>query len=218
MIPATILVIAKEPRPGHAKTRLCPPCTPQESAAIATAALFDTFETVARTPVRRRIAVLDGRAGRWLPAGFEVVPQSSGRLAQRLGAAFAGTDGPTVLVGMDTPQLTSPLLTGALIDLMVSDAVLGRACDGGWWAIGLHHPDARVFDGLPMSTAQTGSRQLERLRKLGLRTHVLPELRDVDHFSDARAVAAAMPPNSRFARTVETVSRAIERRVPEPAQ
>jgi rSAM/selenodomain-associated transferase 1 len=219
VIPATILVIAKEPRPGHAKTRLCPPCTPEEAASIATAALYDTFATIARVRARRRVAVIDGRPGDWLPAGFKVVPQSSGPLEDRLAAAFAHADGPAFLVGMDTPQLTASIVVSALRVLLRAgtDAVLGRAPDGGWWAIGLRRPDARVFAGIPMSTTETGARQLARLHELGLQTQVLPDLRDVDHFADARAVAAVMPPTSHFARAVGAVTRAIERRVPQPA-
>ena len=70
----TLLVIAKEPRPGRVKTRLTPPFTPEEAAALAEAALADTLDAVARTPAERRVLVLDGTPGPWLPAGFEVVP------------------------------------------------------------------------------------------------------------------------------------------------
>jgi rSAM/selenodomain-associated transferase 1 len=219
VIPATIMVMAKEPRPGRAKTRLTPPCTPDEAAVLAAAALHDTFTTIARVPARRRIAVLDGRPGPWFRAGFEVLPQGSGSLGDRLADAFARADGPTFLVGMDTPQLTVRMVVEALDELLEdgTDAVLGHAPDGGWWAIGLRRPDAKVFDGIPMSTTETGARQLARLHTLGLRTRLLRELRDVDHFADARAVAAVMPPTSHFARAVDRVTHAIERRVPEAA-
>ncbi|NEA82606.1 glycosyltransferase, partial [Actinospica acidiphila] len=76
----TLLVIAKEPRPGRVKTRLTPPFTPEEAAALAEAALADTLDAVARTPARRRVLVLDGSPGPWLPAGVEVVPQCAGGL------------------------------------------------------------------------------------------------------------------------------------------
>ncbi len=61
--PATLLVIAKEPVPGRVKTRLTPPYTPMEAAAIAEAALADTLHTVLKTPARRRVLVLDGAPG-----------------------------------------------------------------------------------------------------------------------------------------------------------
>ncbi|MFE0102501.1 DUF2064 domain-containing protein [Streptomyces sp. NPDC059009] len=104
-------MIAKEPRPGRVKTRLTPPFTPEEAAELAEAALCDTLRAVAATPARRRVLVLDGTPGPWLPPGFDVVPQCPGGLDARLAAAFAGCDGPALLIGMDTPQVTPDLLT-----------------------------------------------------------------------------------------------------------
>ncbi len=190
-----LLVIAKEPRPGHSKTRLTPPLSPEEAAALAEAALSDTLAAVAETLARRRILVLDGSPGEWLREGFEVVPQVEGGLDSRLAAAFEATDGPALLVGMDTPQITPALLERAARALLAeaNDAVLGPAEDGGWWAIGLKEPSPDVFLGVPMSSERTCEAQIERLRSLGLSWVELATLRDVDDADDARAVAAENP-------------------------
>ena len=63
-------MIAKEPLPGRAKTRLTPPCTPAEAAALARAALLDTLDVVARTPAARRVLVFDGDARDWRRDGL----------------------------------------------------------------------------------------------------------------------------------------------------
>ncbi|MFD6906022.1 MULTISPECIES: TIGR04282 family arsenosugar biosynthesis glycosyltransferase [unclassified Streptomyces] len=186
--PVTLLVIAKEPRPGRVKTRLTPPFTPEEAAALAEAALADTLEAVARTPARRRVLVLDGTPGPWLPAGVEVVPQCAGGLDERLAAAFAGCDGPALLIGMDTPQVTPELLT---VDFADCDAYFGPAEDGGFWALGLAEPDPGLLRGVPMSTPDTGAAQRRRLTRLRVRD--LPLLRDVDTADDAAVVAATAP-------------------------
>lgn len=191
----TVLVIAKEPRPGRVKTRLTPPFTPEEAAALAGAALGDTLRAVARTPARRRVLVLDGETGPWLPPGFDVVAQCAGGLDERLAAAFAGCDGPALLIGMDTPQVTPDLLT---VDFDGCDACFGPAEDGGFWALGLADPDPELLRGVPMSTPATGAVQRARLVDAGLRVRDLPRLRDVDTFADAEAVAAAAP-HGRFA-------------------
>ncbi|KOT41366.1 glycosyltransferase [Streptomyces caelestis] len=188
-----MLVIAKEPRPGRVKTRLTPPFTPGEAAELAEAALADTLDAVARTPARRRVLVLDGAPGRWLPAGVEVVPQGAGGLDERLAAAFAGCDGPALLIGMDTPQVTPELLT---VDFADCDAYFGPAEDGGFWALGLAEPDPRLLRGVPMSTPGTGAAQRRRLTHLRVRE--LPRLRDVDTAYDAALVAGAAP-GGRFA-------------------
>ncbi|MER6308283.1 DUF2064 domain-containing protein [Streptomyces sp. NPDC001657] len=201
--PTAVLVIAKEPVPGRVKTRLTPPYTPAEAARLAAAALHDTLLAVRAMPARRRTVVLDGRPGDWLPDGFEVRPQCAGGLDERLAAAFAASPGPTLLLGMDTPQVTAELLAPAL-ELTAwqhHDAWFGPAEDGGFWALGLADPDPRLLRGVPMSTAGTGVAQRARLTAAGLRIGDLPVLRDVDTAADALQVAAQAP-TGRFATTL----------------
>lgn len=127
---STLLVIAKAPVAGRVKTRLTPVFTPQQAADLALASLQDTLAAVLATPARRRVLVLDGEPGPWLPEGIEVVPQCTGGLDARLAAAFALTDGPALLIGMDTPQVTPGLLASGL-DFREADAWFGPADDGG---------------------------------------------------------------------------------------
>lgn len=195
-----LIVIAKAPVPGRSKTRLTPPCSPAQAAALAEAALADTLDAVAACGATRRVLALDGAPGDWLPPGFEVFPQRGEGLAERLAAAFADCGERALVVGMDTPQLASAQLDAAL----AHPCSFGAATDGGWWGLGLPAPDARVFAGIPMSADDTGARQLQRLRALGYDPVVLPELRDVDTISDARAVAA-LAPGGRFAVTLASV-------------
>jgi rSAM/selenodomain-associated transferase 1 len=200
-----LVVIAKAPVAGRVKTRLCPPLRPPQAAALAEAALHDTLLAVAGTAAGRRVLVLDGKPGAWLPGGLEVLDQRQGDLAARLVGAFADVGGSALLIGMDTPQVSGRLLaTGLHLLAAGNDAVLGRTRDGGYWAIGLRRPDARVFQAVPMSTKRTGAIQAERLSELGLHTAALPSLRDVDSFHDAVAVAAEAP-TTRFARTLAAI-------------
>lgn len=199
---ADLIVMAKEPVPGRVKTRLCPPCTPAQAAALAEAALADTLDAALASGARRVVLALDGRPGPWCPHGVEVVGQGAGPLDRRLTAAWAAaTSGPAVLVGMDTPQVTAADLDAALRALADHDAVLGPAVDGGWWALGLRRLHTRAFVGVPMSRADTGARQRQRLMALGLRPAPLPVRTDVDTWDDAVAVAGAAP-GGRFAAAV----------------
>lgn len=199
MIDPALLVIAKAPVAGRSKTRLCPPCTPEQAAALAEAALRDTLAAVLATPAARHVLVLDGEPGSWLPPGLPIVEQRGDGLAERIAAAFQDAGAPGLLIGMDTPQVSSARLAAGL-DLLRhgSDAVLGLAPDGGYWAIGLRDADDRAFAGVPMSEADTGERQRARLVALGLRPAMLPALRDIDEIADARAIAAVAP-EGRFA-------------------
>lgn len=204
-----VLVIAKEPRPGRAKTRLIPALGPDGSAAVAEAALADTLEAVAAVD-GRRVLVLDGEPGPWLPEGFEIIDQRGGGLDQRLASAFEDAGAPAFLVGMDTPQVTSEMVEAGRAALCEAglDAVLGEAPDGGWWAIGIRAADRRVFEGVPMSETYTGAAQRRRLNQLGLRWTSLSELNDVDTIEDAREVAE-LAPDGRFAQE-------LRRRQPTP--
>jgi uncharacterized protein len=192
-VTTTLLVIAKEPRPGRVKTRLTPPFTPEEAAGLAEASLADTLDAVAGTPAGRRVLVLEGEPGPWLPPGFEVVRQCAGGLDERLAAAFAHCEGPALLIGMDTPQVTPDLLT---VDFADCDAYFGPAEDGGFWALGIADPNPALLRGVPMSTPHTGA--VQRGRLAGLRVRDLPRLRDVDTAYDAELVAKEAP-GGRFA-------------------
>ena len=195
-----LVVIAKAPAAGRSKTRLCSPCTPEQAAALAEASLRDTIAAIAAAPARRRVVALEGEPDGWLRPGFDLHRQRGNGLAERLGEALAAAGGPALVVGMDTPQLSAPLLQEAARRLTAPgvDAVLGPAVDGGYWTIGLRRPDRSVFSGVPMSRADTFVAQRSRLDSLGLRTALLPPLRDVDTIEDAAAVARTSP-NTEFA-------------------
>lgn len=202
-----VLVLAKAPVPGRVKTRLCPPCTPEQAARVAAAALADTIDTVDSCSAHHRVLVVDGSYP--APAGWSAHAQRGSGLPERLANAFTDyvrPGAPALLIGMDTPQLTAGHLDAAL-DLLTApdrwDAVLGPATDGGWWALGLRDPGpATALGAIATSRPDTGAATLAALRGGGLRVTLLPMLRDVDVAADAYAVAARCAPDSRFARAV----------------
>ncbi|GGZ95589.1 glycosyl transferase [Streptomyces subrutilus] len=189
---STLLVIAKAPVAGRVKTRLTTVFTPGQAAELALAALRDTLAAVVAAPAARRVLVLDGQPGPWLPPGVEVVPQCGGSLDARLAAAFDLAGGPALLIGMDTPQATPELLARGL-DFGRADAWFGPADDGGFWALGLAEPRPELLRGVPMSVPHTGAVQRRRLAEAGLVVRDLPELCDVDTPADAARVAAQAP-------------------------
>ena len=215
-----VLVITKAPVPGRSKTRLTPPCTPEQAAGIAAAAVADTLDAVRAAPVAGRVVALDGEPGALDLTGCAVVPQVEGDLGTRLVAAFAdamaGSAAPTLLIGMDTPQVTPELLARCAARLEAGGpgtVVLGGAPDGGWWALGVHRAaDAAVLAEVPMSREDTAERTRAALEATGLVVLDLPELTDIDHFADALAVAEQCPPLSRTARVVGSVACAVASR------
>jgi glycosyltransferase A (GT-A) superfamily protein (DUF2064 family) len=200
-----LVLIAKETLPGKVKTRLHPPLSLEQAAELAAVSISDTLRGTAHLPTTGRILAFDGDPAH-VPAGAEnffLLPQVDGTLDLRLGAIFDFCQGPTLLIGMDTPQITAADLAPAFEawpdDI---DAWFGPASDGGFWALGLKNPTGDLLRGIPMSQSDTGRHQLKRLMDAGLRVGMLPELTDVDTIENAFDVAA-IAPHSEFARTLE---------------
>ncbi|MBV9314709.1 MAG: DUF2064 domain-containing protein, partial [Pseudonocardia sp.] len=190
-----LLMLAKAPVPGQAKTRLCPPATHADAAAIAAASLLDTLDAVAAVPHARVMVAWTGELSaaesaeelRGALGKTQVFEQCEGDLGARIAAAHVevarrAPGAPVLQIGMDTPQLTAQALAEALAVLMRPDgpdAVLGPACDGGWWAMGLRLPGkAAAVAPVPMSRTDTGELTLAALRAAGLTVELLHPLRD----------------------------------------
>ncbi|CAN5181786.1 DUF2064 domain-containing protein [soil metagenome] len=198
----TLVLIAKEPLPGRAKTRLHPPLSLEQAAALAAASIDDTLAALATLPAARRVLLFEGDAVPARAQGYDVVPQTGGGLDERLAAAFDDCEGPTLLIGMDTPQVTvTDLLPAFQAWPHDVDAWFGPATDGGFWALGMREPRGGLIRGVPMSRDDTGRVQRERLERAGLRVSILPTLTDVDTIDSAREVAA-LAPGTLFARTL----------------
>ena len=217
----TIIVLAKLPLPELVKTRLCPPCTPIEAARIAEASLIDTLDAVVaartlRPELVHEVVLCVDRLGReapdWMVRAGRVVDQCGGGLADRLEHAFAGVEGPAILIGMDTPQVTAELLVDAARSLCGGghDSLIGLAKDGGFWIIGFRRCPPNVFRGVPMSTDHTGDDQLLAMGRKGLTPEFLPALTDFDTFADAVEIASILP-GSRMQAAVRNVAERLGR-------
>lgn len=202
-----VVIIAKECLPGRVKTRLARTIGDVAAAHVAAASLQDTIAAVRAMPATRRILLFDGAVLPDSIEGFSVQQQVEGGLDERLAAMFDSMDEPTLLVGMDTPQLTMQHVAPAFRPGWDVDAWFGPASDGGFWALWLRSPDGDLIRGVPMSQDDTGAVQLARLRGAGLVVDVLDEVNDVDDIDDALAVADLVP-DSRFATTLRAELRA----------
>ncbi|QQW34246.1 TIGR04282 family arsenosugar biosynthesis glycosyltransferase [Mycobacterium marinum] len=210
-VPVTLLVVAKAPEPGLAKTRLAATVGDQIAADIAAAALLDTLDAVAATPAASRVVALTGDLAnaargaeiRQRLESFTVIGQRGDDFADRLANAHAdAADGyPVLQLGMDTPQISAALLAECARRLLETSAVLGFAVDGGWWVLGVHTPAAaECLRGVPMSQPNTGELTLKALREGGIDVATVQPLADVDVVADVAVVRGACGPDSRFAR------------------
>jgi len=216
-LPVTVLVVAKAPVPGLAKTRLAATLGDEVAADIAAAALLDTLDAVAQTPANARVVAMTGdldRACRGAEirerlGSFTVIGQRGDDFADRLAnahadAAFSGQ--PVLQIGMDTPQVSAELLTDCAQTLLTTPALLGMACDGGWWVLGVADAaTAECLRDVPMSQDDTGAVTLAALRDTGISVKLVEELLDVDTVDDIPLVRAACRSESRFAHVTREV-------------
>jgi len=187
-------VMAKAPRAGQVKTRLVPPLTPDEAAALSLCSLRDTAAIVSSTAAREgadAVAVYTPVGSEQtfedcLPKGFILLPQCGESLGDRL---FNATEmllrlgyASVCLINSDSPTLPSDRLAGALDALARSGdrIVLGPARDGGYYLIGLKRAHHRLFDAIDWSTSNVFVQTLERAAEIGLDVERLPEWYDVD--------------------------------------
>lgn len=214
-----VLVVAKAPVPGRAKTRLGAVVGMEAAAELASAALLDTLEATTRFSEEYAASRHLALAGDLLKAsgadeliaavdGWDVFDQEGVGFGERLvhaHAIAAGGGDLVVQVGMDTPQV-DPRLLGEVVEAATDGAaVVGPADDGGWWVLALRDPAAaRCLAGVAMSTEHTGTDTVTALREAGLEVRATTSLRDVDTVQDADHVSR-LAPHTRFARAWSTL-------------
>ena len=162
-----LAVMAKAPRAGLVKTRLCPPLSPDEAAELARAFLLDAVDQVRSVAAARpamAYAPVDARAFfHALAPDFALVAQRGDDLGARLSHAFEdlladGAPG-AIVIGSDVPTLPSAVLAAALDRLAGADLVLGPSEDGGYYLIGLREPRAGALRGHGVEHRRWSSRR-----------------------------------------------------------
>ena len=190
--PDTLLVVAKQPAPGQTKTRLCPPLTPVQAAALYDCFLHDTLDTMRKVPdVQRVIGFLPEDAQDYfnqLAPDMGLVCQRGLSLGERLDNLLteALTNGSqrAVVMDSDSPTLPAAYLSQAFEGLADADVVLGPTRDGGYYLIGLRQPQPHLLRQVQMSTPNVLSDTLKLAEATGLTVSLLPSWYDVDTIAD----------------------------------
>jgi rSAM/selenodomain-associated transferase 1 len=187
-------LMAKAPLAGEVKTRLVPPLTAREAAALNVCFLRDTganIKTVTEkeaasglviyTPTGSESAFADV-----LPEGFELLAQRGETLGDRL--CNATNDllrqgyAAVCLINSDSPTLPKSILIRAIESLTADGdrVVLGAADDGGYYLIGLKQAHRNLFDGIAWSTSEVLASTRQRAAEIDLPVELLPPWYDVD--------------------------------------
>jgi rSAM/selenodomain-associated transferase 1 len=198
-----VVVFAKAPRPGYAKTRLAPALGAEGAARLARRLLETALGAALDAgvgPVELCGApdaldpAFDGLARR---AVATLSAQGEGDLGARMARAFERglrEHGRVIVIGTDAPALDAAYLRGAAAALVDHDAVFGPALDGGYTLVGLRRRAPALFEGMAWSTARVMDETRARLARLGLRHAELAPLADIDEPADLRHLPAAWRP------------------------
>jgi uncharacterized protein len=209
-----VAIMAKAPRPGAVKTRLCPPLLAAEAAALYRCFLLDKIAAVqALSGVRPMVAYTPDEAQAEfavLAPDFALVPQRGPDLGARLHTTLAsllaaGHPG-AIAVDSDTPTLPREFLQQA-VDCLTGpgpDVVLGPTEDGGYYLIGVRAANRALFDDMPWSTAAVLEITLRRAAAAGLQTVCTPAWFDVDTPDDLRRLRTVLDGGRSAAEAGET--------------
>ena len=197
-----VAIMAKAPRPGTVKTRLCPPLLATEAAALYRCFLLDKIRAVGALIGAQPVMAYTPDDARTefdtLAPSFALVPQRGpdlgarlhGILTQLLAAGHAGA----MAVDSDTPTLPARFLQQA-VDCLTRpgpDVVLGPTEDGGYYLIGVRRPHRELFDAMPWSTPEVLEVTLRRAAAAGLRAACLPSWFDVDTPDDLERLSKSI--------------------------
>jgi len=189
-----IIIMAKAPVPGFAKTRLIPALGAEAAASLAERLLHHALQQallahvgpvelcVAPDPAHPSFASL-----RTTPR-VSWAEQGRGDLGERMNRAFARTlDGGVtgaLLIGTDAPGLDADALRHAAAELAAHDAVFVPALDGGYALVGLRRTAPHLFDAMPWSTSAVMARTRERALGAGMKVAELLPVADIDEPQD----------------------------------
>lgn len=192
-----LMIMARYPTPGAAKTRLIPALGVLGAAQVYRQ-LAERMVAQARPLQTEGVAVAVWYTGaeaeemaQWLGDDLTYCPQPGGDLGDRLTAAFqwAFDQGHrrVLIVGTDCPDVTTDLLRQGFAQLGTVPLVLGPACDGGYYLLGLTQPQPTLFQGITWSTSVVLTQTVAAAAALGLVPLYLPTLTDIDRPEDLAA-------------------------------
>ena len=186
-----LTVMAKAPRPGKVKTRLSPPLTLEQTAALNVRFLKDTTANLATIPGAAGLISYtpvgdEALFAGILPETFALVAQRGDGFGERLLAAaediLAIGYGSVCLIDSDSPTVPAAAFQMAVEALAAPGdrVVLGPSHDGGYYLIGLKQAHREPFKHITWSTGSVCEETMERCKEAGLEVVLLPTWYDVD--------------------------------------
>lgn len=195
-----VVLFARFPTPGRAKTRLLPVLDAAAAARLHARLVEQSLAMMRASGLPfhiRTTGASAARFARWLGDDVPLIDQGEGDLGDRM----ARVAPPAIIIGADIPDLRADHLHAAAAAVAAGQIALGPAEDGGYYLIGLPHRADFLFADMPWGTERVLGETLARLRARAIAPVLLPELADLDRPEDLARWPQLMAPRSPFALT-----------------
>lgn len=188
--PVTVMILARAPIPGQAKTRLIAALGPDGAARLQELFIRNTVEKAVMADIGPVVLWVTPDTGhpifaecsaRW---NIPLLLQPEGDLGFRMFTALASTLGPALVIGTDCPALMATHLQACADSLKRNDAVFIPAEDGGYVLVGMRNAHRLLFDDIAWSTPSVMAITRQRLETLEWRWEEPTMLWDVDNTHD----------------------------------
>lgn len=190
---SALIIMAKEPKIGSTKTRLCPPLRADQAAQFYEALLWDTIEMAAGVPgIDLAIAITPPESSEYFkqiaPPETILIPVACADIGECLAYVLSrlldmGYQR-VMALNSDGPSLPPEYIQTAIQSLDQHDLVLGPAEDGGYYLVGLQQNQPNIFMGIDWSTHHVLAQTLQIAEQRSLTVHLLPPWYDVDTAAD----------------------------------
>jgi len=188
-----LIIFIRNPELGKVKTRLAKSIGDNKALEVYRLLLLKTRSVVLNVSARRFLFYSDqvNLSDDWDSVYFEKQLQLNGDLGAKMKAAFNTAfeqeSSKVIIIGSDCYDLSEEIINRAFESLEEFDAVIGPANDGGYYLLGMNTFLPEVFDGIEWSTSSVFAKTVGRFKSLNRTVSVLPELVDIDEFSDLEA-------------------------------
>jgi rSAM/selenodomain-associated transferase 1 len=187
---AVVVVVCKAPEPGRVKTRLAREIGDDKALRVYALMMAALFANLGASSIYDVCPCVDGNINLVHAGTVDAIKQHGLTLGDRLCNAIleCGDYGKKIVIGSDTPNITSDIIHQAINALGSSDVVIGPAADGGYYLIGMNKLHESIFHDISWSTDAVFSETCRRIESAGLTYDVLPVMRDIDTLEDLNAV------------------------------
>ncbi len=207
MLNPALVIFAKQPIAGEVKTRLAKHCGEQVAADIASLLVTETVKLCARFwPGPRSLYC-------WPDPDHDLFRHLAGKYDMELASQCPGTLGDKMfdallteskrhdcaaVIGTDVPHCSGNILNRGYELLSHGKSVIGPASDGGYYFIGMQHPDKRVFEGPNWGSENVFDETIIRARDIGLSFDKLDALQDIDNWQNLVDASQKVPGLKKF--------------------